>query len=163
MTTGARKTATAKVSSLPIKQPYGVPAGRLLELQMETVTPEPYVVTDQITIMPPTKERADKIREQQYAIMYAQTMLNSAIANPEVQQEVLNALGESIKNAQNAFNEALFGDQYEDVLAFFADQPDKLWQAFEVDIQKQFFPSLPVSGTCPACGHVTDEEAAGKG
>lgn len=171
MTTTARKTTTkaATVSALPkpvngiaVKQPFGVPAGRLLELQQETVTPEPYVVTSKIVIEPPTKARADRIREQQMTIMVAQTMLNTAVANPEVGEEVLNAWGSAIKAAQDGFTQALFGDQYQDVLEFFATQDDKLWQAFERDIQERFFPAPIPAGACKTCGHVTDEDAAGK-
>lgn len=168
MTTTARK---ATVSALPkkpvngvtVKQPFGVPAGRLLELQQETVTPDPYVVTDRITIDPPTKERADRIREQQMIIMVAQTMLNAAIANPGTGEDILDAWRSAIRTAQDEITQALFGDQHEAVLAFFATLDDKLWQAFELDIQQQFFPAPIPTGECPTCKRVIDEDTAGKG
>lgn len=166
MTTTTRKTTVSAlqkpVNGVEVKQPFGVPAGRLLELQQETVTPEPYVVTSKIVIEPPTKERADRIREQQMTIMVAQTMLNRVAAEPDAPEETLNAWGAAITTAQDAFTEALFGDQHEAVLAFFATQPDKLWQAFEKDIQTRFFPAPIPTGECPTCKRVIDEDTAGK-
>lgn len=145
---------------VPPKQ-FGLPAGRLAELQAETNLPQPYVVTETITIIPPTKERADKMRESQMAMMVYSQLLNEAIARTVTEEEI-NTLTKYVNDADRSYNEALFGDQYENVIEFFAAQDNRLWKAFEVDIQRQFFPNQPADGKCPTCGHVTDQEEAGK-
>lgn len=157
-----KKVAPPRTPRIPAERPtLGVPAGRLLELQQETNLPKPYVVTDAITVMPPTKERADKIRESQMVILIYNQLLNEAVTR-SVTEDELNGLTKYIKDAERTYNEAFFGDQYESVTSFFATQDAQLWKVFEADIQKQFFPHQPVDGKCPTCGHVVDEEAEGK-
>ncbi|MGA7054982.1 MAG: hypothetical protein WBZ37_27690 [Mycobacterium sp.] len=148
-------------AALAIKPALGIPAGRLLELQLETNLPKPYVVTDTITIVPPTKERADKMRESQLTIMVYSQLLSEATQR-SVSEEEINGLSKYIKEAERNYNEALFGDQYDNVTTFFANQDAQLWKAFENDIQKKFFPSQPVDGKCQTCGHVIDADAEGK-
>lgn len=162
MTAAAKKPANrAPRRIMPATPTYGTPAGRLLELQLETNLPQPYVVTDTITITPPTKERADRIREAQMVVLIYNQLLNEALAR-SVGQDEINGLTEHIKKAENDYNEAFFGDQYDDVVAFFATQDDQLWKAFQNDIQRRFFPNQPRDGKCATCGHVLDEDAAGK-
>jgi hypothetical protein len=153
-----RQPAKRVVPATPM---FGVPAGRLLELQQETSLPQPYVVTDTIVITPPTKTRADKIRESQMVVMIYSQLLNEALQR-SVTEDEMNGLTKYIREAEQAYNEAFFGDQFDNVVAFFATQDDQLWKAFEVDIQKRFFPNQPVDGKCGTCGHVLDEDAAGK-
>lgn len=154
-----KKVIQGKV--VPNTPTLGVPAGRLLELQLETNLPEPYVVTDTITVTPPTKARADKIRESQMVVMIYNQLLNEALSR-SVTEDELTGLTKYIKEAERTYNEAFFGDEYDDVVAFFATQDDRLWLAFQTDIQKRFFPNQPVDGKCGTCGHVIDEDAAGK-
>lgn len=139
----------------------GVPAGRLAELQAETNLSEPYVVTEDIVITPPTKARADEIRESQMVVLIYNQLLNEAMRRTVTEDE-LTGLTKYIKEAEAKYNEAFFGDQYNNVVAFFATQDDRLWTAFQKDIQSQFFPNQPADGKCGTCGHVLDEDAAGK-
>lgn len=158
--TASKRTAPR---SIPVALTgFGVPAGRLLELQSETILPDPYVVTDTITITPPTKARADKIRESQMAAMMYNTMLNSAIGDPTTTQDYLDGLVKKVAESDAQYYEALFGDQCENITAFLADQDAQLVQAFQKDIVAQFFPSQPQSGKCGSCGQVIDTEAEGK-
>ena len=159
MTTNARKGAPRP---MPVKTHLGVPAGRLLELQLETTLPQPYVISDTITVLPPTKARADKIREAQMTIMVYNSLLGEAIKSEGATEDLLNGLTKYVREAERSYNEAFFGDCYDDVVRFFAAQDDRLWQVFERDIQKQFFPNQPVDGKCQMCGQVVDEDAAGK-
>jgi hypothetical protein len=162
MVTAKKVTRRAPATRvLPAIPTFGVPAGRLAELQAATNLPTPYVVTDDIVITPPTKARGDEIRESQMVVMIYNQLLNEAMGRTVTEDE-LNGLTKYIKEAEQKFNEAFFGDQYDAVVAFFANQDDGLWKAFQTDIQKQFFPAQPVDGKCGTCGHVLDEDAAGK-
>lgn len=156
--TAVKKSSPKVVSTIPAT---GVPAGRLLELMQETNLPKPYVLTDDLVITPPTKARGDKIRESQMVVLIYNQLLNEALSR-SVSEEELNGLTKYIKEAETTYNEAFFGDQYDNVVKFFAAQDDRLWSAFQTDIQKQFFPNQPVDGKCGTCGHVVDEDAEGK-
>lgn len=153
-----RRTPVKAVASIPS---FGVPAGRLAELQAETNLSKPYVVTENIVITPPTKARADAIRESQMVVLIYNQLLNEAMKRTVTEDE-LNGLTKYIKEAEQKYNEAFFGDQYGAVVDFFATQDDRLWNAFQTDIQRQFFPHQPVDGKCGTCGHVLDEVAEGK-
>jgi hypothetical protein len=145
---------------LPSTQ-FGVPSGRLLELQRETKLPEPYVVTDTITIAPLTKDRADKCRESQMVILIYNQLLNEALRG-NATEEILSGLTKQVREAEQAYHDAFFGDQAEAVTAFFRTQDDQLWTLFQRDITARFFPNQPVDGKCASCGHVIDEDTAGK-
>ena len=73
-----RKTA----ASQQLKQHLGIPAGRLLELQQETLLPQPYTITDPLVVTPPTKARVDKMAEAQMSLMIYNSMLKEAFAAP---------------------------------------------------------------------------------
>jgi hypothetical protein len=139
----------------------GVPAGRLLQLSIETRTPQPYVVTDSISITPPTKKRAELMRDAQLASMIGRGLLNQELTG-QARDDVIEELSKRVKAAEDDYNKAFFGDAHDAVIAFFDDQPQSLWDAFVDDIRSDFLPVAPVDGVCPTCGHVEDDEAAGK-
>jgi hypothetical protein len=154
-------TKADKNGVVPPVPVFGVPSGRLLQLQQETNLPKPYVITDELVITPPTKARGDKIREAQMVVMIYTQLLNEALQR-NVTEEELNGLSKHIKDAEKDYNDAFFGDQHEAVVAFFESQDDRLWDAFKTDIQKEFFPHQPRDGKCGTCGHDLDESAVGK-
>lgn len=153
---------TKKTPPRPALLNHQIPAGRLLELQSETVIPEPYVVTDSITITPPTKARADKIREAQMTVLVYNTLLNEAMRQTGTTEELITGLTKHIDEAEQNYNESLLGDQYEAVTALLGTLDDQLVQAFQKDLVKRFFPNQPVDGKCEHCGQVIDAEAEGK-
>lgn len=156
---------TAKKTITPLRPAllnHGLPAGRLLALQRETIIPVPYVVTDTITITPLTKERADKVREAQMTVMVYNTLLSEAMRQKGTTEELLSGLTKHIQDAEIDYNTALLGDQYKAVTALLNTLDDQLVQAFQKDLVKQFFPDQPVDGKCGTCGKVIDEDAEGK-
>lgn len=81
----------------------------------------------------------------------------------QANEEDLQAISKRIEAADNAYNDAFFGGQWENVEAFFDEQPPQLRAAFMADIQAKFGPkSAPADGLCSECGQVVDEEQAGK-
>lgn len=167
----------------------GQPAGRLLELTLEVKTPEPYVVTDRITIYPPTKKTAARLDELNWAVVTNKAILQEALRRnmeprPDVKDlsvdEAVEAVeawesrtlasGDLIKELQERVTEdttewsrVFFGEHYDDLQQFFDDRPKQLWERFVDDIRTEFLSTTaPDDGVCSKCGHVTDEEAAGK-
>jgi len=164
---------------------------RLLKLQLETGVSEPYKITSDLVVEPPTKARGTAMSEAATRMGILQALLSQAInqsiprparpdytapldeqdayakaveqwaAEVERHDETTNAVAGKIGEAELEYNRAFFGDAYDDVMAFFEDKPQKLWDAFVVDIKTDFLPPQPENGICPTCGH-TDDETAGK-
>ena len=164
---------------------------RLLKLQLETGVAEPYRIAADLVVEPLTKARGTKLHEAGMRVGIMQNLLsqaiNQSIPRPERpdyaataeqlaaydaavvswQDEIdrhndtTNAIAEKIAEAEQDYNRAFFGDAHDAIMAFFETQPQKLWDAFVVDIKREFLPPQPENGVCPTCGH-TDEEQAGK-
>lgn len=204
---------------MPAKtQSFGQPAGRLALLIAETKMPEPYVVTDTITVQPPTKARSQALTDALTAMAITNSLMQQALkfggpARPdypvmpqppegettpetleayqaaidahealvaeweELQRgwegqvekldSAMNDLSAQMAKHSDDYTRALFGAAHDDVMAYFADQPVELWNAFVEDIKDQFGLSpkpsqVPDDGKCASCGHVADEEQAGK-
>lgn len=193
-----------------------LPSERLQKLLIDTNRPEPYPITAELSIDPPTKKRRDELRESQMEIAIAQQLLDQMMnhvlpARPEFpappeppaaaatakqhaayeastgnynklvdrwheqntdwektvtrHQSTMNALADKITEHSHRYTRALFGPVYEDVTAFFDDQPPDLWDAFQIDLQEHFriiakAPEVPADGRCPECGHIVDEDEA---
>ncbi len=79
----------------------------------------------------------------------------------------MNAAADKVQQHSDEYTKAMFGDAYDAVIEFFDDQPIEWWNAFVTDIKDAFGiaakPSqVPDDGCCKECGHVVDEEKAGK-
>lgn len=145
--------------------PFGEPSGRLLELFAKTVIPQPYQVTSTIVIQPPSKKGWERLGELQNQRMVGNFFLAEALnrtGENAPSDSDLAQLTQVINDADDAYNRLFFGDQYDNVMAFFADEPPQRWQAFCEDIKASFMPSAPSAGNCPHCGLILDEEQAGK-
>ncbi|OIN80868.1 hypothetical protein [Mycobacterium malmoense] len=176
---------------------FGQLSGRLLELSVKTLVPDPYPVTDKISVEAPTKRRAETMRDTHAEMLVYQALLNDAVkraGEPRPQpptaepgqeptgEEVdehnrlvaewetavadwesraaannteMAALSTKVREVTDAYNRAFFGDAHDDVMAFFADQPQALWDAFIEDIQDHFLPHPPTDDD--------EGEAAGEG
>ncbi|WP_458317108.1 hypothetical protein [Mycolicibacterium brisbanense] len=82
-------------------------------------------------------------------------------------EATMKDLAAEIEARSDDYSRALFGDAYDDVMEFFAGQPVELWNAFVTDIKEEFgvapkHAQVPEDGKCTSCGHVIDEEQAGK-
>lgn len=197
---------------------FGQPTGRLAQLIVETAIPEPYEVTDKITVDPPTKARSQALTDALTAMGITNSLMQQALriggparpdypampqppqgettpetleayqsaisaheglmvewetlhskweADVEKLESTMSELAEQMTKHGDDYSKALFGPAHDDVMAYFADQPVELWNAFVEDIKDQFGLSpkpsqVPDDGKCASCGHVTDEEQAGK-
>jgi hypothetical protein len=71
--------ATGKISAIRTAIPpsaAGVPSERLQKLLQKTNRPDPYPVTDRLSIEPPNKKRLDDLRDSQMEIAIAQQVLD---------------------------------------------------------------------------------------
>jgi hypothetical protein len=192
MAAAKKKSAAPTATANTAVSAFGVPSERLMKLSIDSKVPDPYPVTDKISVAPLTKKRGTALREAHMSILVYQTLLSEAMrqsntapsalpadaseAEASAHQEAVAAWEESIKNneevmqalskniveAETAYNEAFFGDAHDEVMAYFEQQPQKLWDAFVADIKADFLPAMPTGGVCPTCGNVEDQAEAGK-
>lgn len=164
-------------------------SARLLELAAQTNDPQPYEVTDAITVTPPTRTRRTAMNAAEAKLYIARSLLAKAVdrataagpvlpADPSDEQraehataaaaweqqaaraeEQVNNLNAEIGKATQDYERAFFGDVYDAVIEYFEDKPN-LWDLFIPDIKAEFLPPAPDNGVCPQCGRVDDEEAA---
>lgn len=80
----------------------------------------------------------------------------------ESAQRAVDEHSSQVRQAEEDYDRAFFGASYDDLIEFFDDQDETLWNEFVVDVRKHWVPSQPDDGTCQECGRVDDEEAAGK-
>lgn len=124
----------------------GEPAGRLLELSLETNVPEPYVLTDTVQVTAPTKLRSEEMNDAHHRVLVYRAMLTTALqatGDNRASDEQLAELSTLINTAETDYNHAFFGDVHDAVMDLFANRPQPLWVAFTTDIRTHFLPSEP--------------------
>lgn len=177
----SRKQAgpTAKKTSPLRAVPTDKPIGRFAALLAELDEPQPYEITEKLSISPPTKARMALIVSAQTAYTIARGQLE-AMTSPvlgEDGQPILDEQGqpmlpsfnkgqlESLERltakAAEDYDRALFGDAYDEIMALSLNWTGFRWNAFYKDVQDLFLP-VPEDGLCPTCGNVVDQEEAGK-
>ncbi|MCT7369463.1 hypothetical protein [Mycolicibacterium llatzerense] len=82
-------------------------------------------------------------------------------------QGSIDELAKQISQHGDDYSRALFGPAHDDVMAYFGDEDVEVWNLFIVDIKEQFgvipkASQVPDDGRCATCGHIEDEESAGK-
>ncbi|HJT93890.1 MAG TPA: hypothetical protein VJ777_18495 [Mycobacterium sp.] len=171
--TTAKKRAPLSVG------PQDKPIGRFAELLTEIDQPEPYQVTESVTIMPPTKARMRLIVSSQTAYVIARGQLEAMMSPitdaqgnvivddtgqpimPRADQKSMETLEKLVTKAGEDYDRALFGDAYDDVMLLSEGWTGQVWNMFYKDVQDRFLP-VPEDGLCPTCGNPVDEEQAGK-
>lgn len=186
-------TTHPKVQAAPLnKTLLEAATGRWGEVASDVVAVEPYVVTDGLVISPMTRRRRKKLRATQSAYMLAAARLAEVvkqetdpdpivhedtledgtvvrtITNPRPKgdndQDMINRIQTLTDEAEAAYDTALFGDVYDDVMAFFEDQPDEYWDAFYTDVHNRLVHRIaPPENECTKCGRPFEEEAGEEG
>lgn len=158
--TKAVKAVKRTPPPVPSVSVAGEPAGRWAQILAETreagLAIEPFEVTDDLVLFPPTVRRTQDLDAAYAGYMAGQAALVNAVTTGATQDEV-EKIRDAIYHAETAYNEALFGgaDKYAAVCAYFDDRPNWEKQAFE-DAVKQEFLRLPPDGRCKVCGTVVD-------
>lgn len=88
-------------------------------------------------------------------------------AEIDLLSETIESISTRTKKFSDDYTRALFGGVYDQVREYFSEQPIELWNAFVEDIKEHFGLSpkasqAPEDGRCKECGHIEDEEQAGK-
>lgn len=144
-------------------EPTGKWAEVLAKTRAEGKAIEPFEVTADLVLYPPTPARSKAMSAATLAAQAAIAASVNAVQYGATADEV-TAIRQRMEAADLAYTEALFGaDKLPAVEAFFADKGEWERQAFIDAVKKQFLRLPEQDGVCETCGHVFDEDAAGKG
>lgn len=121
---------------------------------------EPFEVTADLVLLPPTPARAKAMSAATQSVQAAiQASLMAVKAGAE--EAELAAIRERIEAADLAYTKALIGEEhFDEVESFFADQGSDVRELFFDTIKTQFL-RLPDDGVCQHCGQVIDADQAG--
>lgn len=158
----------------PVGEPVGHFARVLAEARSAGLAIEPFEITADLVLQPPSQARLKQMDEASAAYLLAQTVAANLIGtqgdppqDPEerqrwatTQQAALRNATDTANEAEQRFNEALYGgpDVLQRVEEFFADRPGWEKQAFASAVNQQFR-RLPKDGKCVACQRVVDAQA----
>jgi hypothetical protein len=172
---GPTAKKTAPLRAVPIDKPIG----RFAQLLAEIDEPQPYDVTESVSILPPTKARMGLIVSAQTAYVIARGQLESMTSPlvdengkvlldeteqpvmPRITNDDLEQVQRLVAKAAEDYDRALFGDAYGEIMRMSQHWTGARWNAFYKDVQDMFLP-VPQDGLCPTCGNVVDQEQAGK-
>lgn len=145
---------------------HGELSGRLRELFAKTVVPEPYAVTDKISVAPPTKggwAELDALQAHRSSVqlLIAEAWNRLGTENGPTKED-FDELNKQATDAETRYNELFFGPNWPKIQELSKSWQREQWNDFVQDIRAHFLGQGPDDGKCPRCGHV-DEEQAGKG
>lgn len=135
----------------------------------EAVKPAiPYVIklpdSDEEIVVPVlTRRRRKKLKASQATYLMMGAQLGELVKDPDPDKTVLNRIQALIDESEQAYDEALFGDAYEQVVDFFEELPEEWWDAMYADVHEKLVNRVEVpEDTCPRCGqHIGDDDEEG--
>jgi hypothetical protein len=159
-------------------EPTGAFARVLQEARAAGLAIEPFEITEDLILQPPTESQTKLIEHYSAAYLLAQgsalQLLRSQGKAPEDPEQritwaqqrnaELDMARQVAEEAEQKFNEALFGgpEMYQRINEYFATRPGWERQAF-IDAVNHQFRRLPKDGACKVCGTVIDERAGESG
>lgn len=151
-------------------QIIGAATGHWGEVAQEVKQAEPYVIKvpgeegGEIVVPVLTRRRRKALKASQatYLMMGGQLAEVAREGNPD--QATITRIQTLIDEAEAAYDRALFGDAYEQVIEFFEELPEEWWNAMYDDVHAKLVTRVEVpEDTCPRCGqHIGDDNEAGE-
>lgn len=161
-------TRSRALSVFTNQQIIDAATGRWGEAANEVKIAEPYEIDtpngDKITVAPLTRRRRKALKAAQAAYMMAGAQLVQVEQEQNADQSVIDRIQSLIDQADERYNQALFGDAYQQVVDYYEDLQEEFWNAMYEDIHEALVNriSLP-EGTCPKCGQALPDSEDGEG
>lgn len=160
--------ARAKTAVYSNDQIINAATGHWGEVAHDVKPAEPYVIaipgTDTtITVPVLTRGRRKKLKASQatYLMMGAQLAEVAREANPD--QTSISRIQGLIDAAEKAYDEAVFGDAYDQVVEFFEDLPEEWWDAMYQAIHDKLINRVELpEDACPKCGRPLEDTEEGE-
>lgn len=141
------------------------------EVAQEVKPAEPYVITvpahdDEpareivVPVLTRRRRKALKASQATYLMMGGQLAEVAKEGSPD--QATISRIQGLIEEAESAYDRALFGDVYDEVIEFFDPLPEEWWDTMYQDVHNKLVNRADVpEDTCPRCGqHIGDEDDA---
>lgn len=116
---------------------------------------DPFQITEDLTLQPLTPGRARALGAAQAAYFTALTALGNAQRFGASKEEMVS-IQERIDESSDAYARALYGDEHDAVVAYFATQAAWKQELFVDALKKQFL-RLPGDDGCPVCAYEPGE------
>ncbi len=134
------------------------------EVAQEVKPAEPYVIKvpdsdHEITVPVLTRRRRKALKASQatYLMMGAQLAEVANVGSPD--QATISRIQGLIEEAESAYDRALFGDAYEEVIEFFDELDEVWWDAMYAAVHEQLVNrAAPDPDHCPRCGKALKED-----
>lgn len=142
--------------------------GQWGEVASEIKIPEPLVINipesdKSLTIYPLTRRRRKALKAAQAAYMMVGAQLAEAQNAGDVDQSVITRIESTLEEAEQAYDKALFGEQYDEVIEFFDDLDEAWWNGMYNSVHEKLVNRVePPEDACPKCGRPYDEDGEGK-
>lgn len=135
--------------------------GRWGEIAQEVKPAEPYQIDrpngDPIIVTPLTRRRRKKLRAAQAAYMLTGAQLAEAQRDGTADQGTLSRIENLMEEADDSYNEALFGDAWKDVEEYFEELQEEFWDAMYTDIHNALVNRVDLpEDVCSKCGQTIE-------
>lgn len=141
--------------------------GRWGTIAHEVKPAEPYHIqrpdADDIVIAPLTRARRKQLKAAQAAYMLTGGQLADAQREGDASQEVISRIQTLLEKAEESYDRALFGDSYDELVAYYDPLQEEFWDAMYQDVHDLLVNRVPTDDhRCQRCGRPFDEDAEGK-
>ena len=144
--------------------------GRWGEIAQEVKPAEPFVIkvpeSDHEIVVPVlTRRRRKAMKASQATYLMMGGQLAEVAREGDPDQATISRIQALIEEAESAYDRALFGEVYDEVVEFFDELPEEWWDAMYEGVHRHLVNRVEIpEDTCPRCGqHIGDEgETEGK-
>lgn len=134
--------STAKLQAVPVvytnQQIIDAATGRWGEAANEVLLAEPYHIKkpddNEIVVQPLTRRRRKALKAAQAAYLMLGAQLMEAQQDGTADQGALSRIQGLIDAADERYNQALFGDVYQEVVDYYENLQEEFWDAMYQDV-----------------------------
>lgn len=165
--------STAALKTVPVtytnEQIIKAATGRWGEAANEIKFAEPYVISKpegaDIIVQPLTRRRRKALKAAQAAYMMLGAQMIEVQKDQTADQGTMDRIQKLIDEADQRYNQALFGDAYQEVEDYYENLHEEFWDAMYTDIHEALVNRINLpEDICPKCGHkIESDEEGGEG
>jgi hypothetical protein len=161
-----------KQSIFTNEQIVNAATGHWGEVAHEVKQAEPYVIkvpdSDKEIVVPVlTRRRRKSLKATQATYLMMGAQLAEIVNAGDADQSTISRVQEVYDEAEGAYDKALFGDAYDEVIEFFDELPEEWWDAMYQAVHDKLVNRVePPEDVCSKCGQKVggeDDEEGGEG
>lgn len=143
--------------------------GKWGEITADLKPAEPFVITvpdsdKTITVQPLTRRRRKALKAGQATYLMMGAQLSEVADMGDADQGTISRIQGLIDEAEEAYDRALFGDVYDELVEFFEDQQEEFWNAMYKGVHDQLVNRVELpEDVCSKCGQEIPHEGSDEG